>query len=675
MIGRTPRLSNWHQFSRTRLVLSSLLLAATFAVNAQNISTQTLSEVASQELAETLNAEGPLVFRPTADVLFVGNFLEPRLSQFRVATNGELSFDRATDLGTLGATVTSARQLAVNDTGTILYCAGEHSIAVLSYDSSSEEVSLITELAVESELTITDLALSPDNRDLYVVSNNFSFDTPAGSSALTHYRVDSATGVPTLASTRSEPPSSTPLNQVTLARSSDLVFLGRRSSLEVHTRDSDSGALTLLNTNPNAAGGAVTGDGGWLFSAEPTMLRVFRVEPATGVVTLTQEFRSNRPPLLLTDLIAARVVALNGAEDRLFVTGYQQVGIIAGGISTISSSDVFVRDPISGQLRRDGGAVNVGSAIARHPDNDWFYTFIPSTTAFASPLPPIPVITQQRLLPPLPETRIISAVLPGSRSEGNRNQPVTAFATVLNTGESEAIGCRGGVLRDTLGGLNFATFERDPVSNSVAGGRNEAFSVPAGGATNLLLEFSTSLDDQEFTRTPELLDIRFFCNNSEIIERVIGVTTFAFASDPLGLPDLLTATASPDRPGVVTLGGPIGASFFTVATLNLGTSALVTASAALELAGSIDGADPLADLPFVSLRICETDLQTLECKAPFAFEVERTIDEDEIATFTVLIQAQGQAIPFLPETNRVFILFKDVDGNLRGSSSVAVEMR
>jgi len=675
MICGTRKDSIWRQLRRSRLAFSALLLAATSTVEADNISTQALSEFASQELAETLNATGPLVFRVQGDVLFVGNFIEPQLSQFGVATNGELSFNRTTDLSTLGADVSSSRQLALNASGTVLYSAGEHSIAVLSYDSNSAQLSLVTEITVEPQLTITSLALSPDDRDLYVVSNNFSFDTTTGASTLTHYRVDPETGMPTLLATRTEPQSDAPLNRITLARSSDLVFLGRRTSLEVHTRNTDSGVLALLTNNLDAAGGTVTDDGEWLFNVQPTMLRVYRVEAATGVVTLTQEFRSAKPPLLQRNLSAARAVALSSAEDRLFVTGYQQVGIIAGGIRAISSSDVFVRDAVSGELRRDGGAVSVGSSIVRHPDNDWFYTYIPSTTSFASLLPPRPVITQQALLPPLQETKIIAAVLPGSRSEGNRNQSVTAFATVLNTGETEATGCRAGVLRETLGGLNFSTFEVDAISNNITGGLNAAFSVPPGGATNLVLEFSTALDDQEFTATPELLDMRFFCNNSQITDRVTGVTTFAFASDPLGLPDLLTASASPDNPGIVSLPDPAGSSFFTVATLNLGTSAVVTASAALELANSVVGAEPLDNLPSVSLSICETDSQTSQCKAPFADQVERTIGEDEIVTYTVVVQGQGSEIPFLPETNRAFILFKDVDGNLRGSSSVAIETR
>jgi len=629
-----------------------------------------LSEVSPQNLPGALDASGSLFFLPSGEVLFVVNSNAARLSQFNVDNNGALSFRSVTELASIGASLSSVRHLATNSSGTVLYVAGEHRLATLNYNRDTGAVSLATEVLVDADLTITDLALSADDRHLYVVSNNFPFDTNSGSSSLTRFRIDAATGVPALDAVRTEPNSNAPLASINLPPASDLVFLGKRTELEVSRRNADTGELTLLSTNDGVPGGESTADGSWLFPVLSQGFDVYSVDTSSGEIVRTQSFRVGVPPLRQFSAFVQGAFAMSRAEDRLFLTGS-----ILIGARLVTSSDVFVREPTTGFVRRDGTGLRPANSMVRHPVNDWFYTYVPGRPQIGLVGASTGLLSQLGLLPPLPETNIVSAVLPGSRSEntGTNAAGITAFATVLNSGSADAVGCRAGILPNYPAELQLVTFESDPVTNDLIGGLNDLFEVPAGGAANLVLRFSTSLDDVEFSRIPQLLVILFICDNTRISKRVTGVTTFGFASDDLGLPDLLVATASPDRPGVVTLPTVSGQSFFTVATVNLSSSALITAKGAVELAGSIAGADPLDDPAALNLLICETNPNTSQCKAPFSDQVERTIDENEVVTYTVVVQGLGSEVPFCPETNRAFVLFQDVDGLLRGSSSVAVE--
>jgi hypothetical protein len=73
----------------------------------------------------------------------------------------------------------------------------------------------------------------------------------------------------------------------------------------------------------------------------------------------------------------------------------------------------------------------------------------------------------------------------------------------------------------------------------------------------------------------------------------------------------------------------------------------------------------------VSVFVCQTDPQTSACLSPPDSSVTTTILSNETPTFGVFVVAQ-EDISFFPETNRIFVRFKDSSGITRGLTSVAV---
>jgi hypothetical protein len=119
------------------------------------------------------------------------------------------------------------------------------------------------------------------------------------------------------------------------------------------------------------------------------------------------------------------------------------------------------------------------------------------------------------------------------------------------------------------------------------------------------------------------------------------------------------ALAASDDPGIVDIPGPAGSGAFAVATVNLGASSSITASADT---GS-------AALP-VTLSLCQTNPQTGACISTIGPSVTTTINAHDTPTFAIFVKGGG-TVPFAPAGNRVFVRFKDA-GVTRGATSVAV---
>jgi hypothetical protein len=73
----------------------------------------------------------------------------------------------------------------------------------------------------------------------------------------------------------------------------------------------------------------------------------------------------------------------------------------------------------------------------------------------------------------------------------------------------------------------------------------------------------------------------------------------------------------------------------------------------------------------VNIFICQTDPQTSICLSPPDTSVPTTILSNETPTFGIFVAGAGD-VSFFPETNRIFVRFKDSGGVTRGLTSVAV---
>ena len=139
-----------------------------------------------------------------------------------------------------------------------------------------------------------------------------------------------------------------------------------------------------------------------------------------------------------------------------------------------------------------------------------------------------------------------------------------------------------------------------------------------------------------------------------------GLNTFLFSASTTPVADIVALAATLSGDGIVNIPGTNGTGVFAVATVNMGAGDTLTVSA--DTGGAI--------LP-VNIFICQTDPQTSVCLSPPATSVLTTILSNETPTFGFFVAAAGD-IPFVPETNRIFVRFKDSNNVTRGLTSVAV---
>jgi hypothetical protein len=124
--------------------------------------------------------------------------------------------------------------------------------------------------------------------------------------------------------------------------------------------------------------------------------------------------------------------------------------------------------------------------------------------------------------------------------------------------------------------------------------------------------------------------------------------------------DIVALAATLNNDGIVNIPGTNGTGAFAVAAVNVGAGDNLTVSA--DTGGAI--------LP-VNIFICQTDPQTGACFSPLASSVTTTILSNETPTFGLFVAAGGD-VSFVPETNRIFVRFKDSSNVTRGLTSVAV---
>jgi len=247
---------------------------------------------------------------------------------------------------------------------------------------------------------------------------------------------------------------------------------------------------------------------------------------------------------------------------------------------------------------------------------------------------------------------LAAAVLPGSRSV-QVGVTATAFATMIATGLLPAKNCTIKPVTSIPAGFTF--WRTNPTTNQVIAGPNASVNINAGARETFLLAFATTAP-----LAPTTVQINFDCDNSPSAPILQGVNTFMLSADSTPVPDIVALGATISNDGIVNIAGATGAGAFAVATVNVGATAQITASA--------DTGD--AALP-VSLGMCQTAPLTGQCVSDIGPTVTVDIGKGETPTFAVFVGSQG-AVPFDPGVNRVFVRFEDTAGTIRGMTSVAV---
>jgi hypothetical protein len=246
---------------------------------------------------------------------------------------------------------------------------------------------------------------------------------------------------------------------------------------------------------------------------------------------------------------------------------------------------------------------------------------------------------------------LVSSVLPASRSV-EVGGTATAFATIINAGTEAGTGCGLALGSDIAADFSYQT--TDPTTNAPVGAANTPVTIPAGDSQSFVFAIKPTA-----VLAPEEVTITASCGNAEPAPVTTGVNTLLLSASDSPVPDIVALAATASGNGILELAN--GSSAFAIATVNVGSSDVITASADT---GAVD-------LP-LALSICETDPSTGQCLEAPAPSVSVAVNADATPTFAIFATAEG-TIPFAPGTNRVFFTCTGSDGNIRGETSVAVQ--
>jgi len=241
---------------------------------------------------------------------------------------------------------------------------------------------------------------------------------------------------------------------------------------------------------------------------------------------------------------------------------------------------------------------------------------------------------------------LVAAVLPSSRSV-QVGTPATAFATIINTDSNTATGCTISPITGIPATFTYQT--TDPATNQVKGFGNTAVDIPAGVGQSFVFALTPSAPID-----PTDVQLNFECTNANPAPIHTGLNTFLFSASAIPAADIVALAATLANDGIVNIPGPNGTGVFAVATVNVGAGDNLTVSA--DTGGAI--------LP-VNIFICQTDPQTGACFSQPAGSVTTMILSNETPTFGLFVAAAGD-VSFVPETNRIFVRFKDSNNITRG---------
>jgi hypothetical protein len=221
-----------------------------------------------------------------------------------------------------------------------------------------------------------------------------------------------------------------------------------------------------------------------------------------------------------------------------------------------------------------------------------------------------------------------------------------AFATIINAGQQLATDCGISRLSSIPAILYYSdleSFDYGPID------------IPSGAAHRFAFGL---IPTAPIAPTDVLLS--FKCANTEPAPIIPGVNTLLFSASATPVADIVALAATLNNDGIVNIPGTNGTGVFAVATVNVGITSTIVASADT---GS-------ATLP-VGIFLCQTNPATAQCISAIDSNVTTTINANARPSFGIFVQGNGN-VPFDPAGNRIFVRYKDVDGVTRGSTSVAV---
>ena len=248
--------------------------------------------------------------------------------------------------------------------------------------------------------------------------------------------------------------------------------------------------------------------------------------------------------------------------------------------------------------------------------------------------------------------QLLTSTLPTSRSV-RVGDLASVFATLINTSADTASNCS--VAPDLEVPASFTYLQTEPGTNQpIPGTEDQPFTIASGGIQTLVMAFTASEP-----LGPLEVPLVFECANTGAAKIVSGLNTVVLSASNNIVADVVALAATSPNPGVVNA-GPGSPGAFSVATVNIGATEVITATPTVSFT-----------TPSTALSICQTNSATGACLSPPTPSVTTNIDANTTPTFSVFVSPSADIV-FDPAESRIQVVFSDPTGNVRGSTSVAV---
>ena len=254
------------------------------------------------------------------------------------------------------------------------------------------------------------------------------------------------------------------------------------------------------------------------------------------------------------------------------------------------------------------------------------------------------------------KTTLLSAVSPNSRSV-QVGKPATAFVTVINLGHKTALECH--LVPTTPIPATFSFQITDPSTNKPLGPPNTPVDIPTGRSQTFLITF---LPTCAFDST--LVGIGVKSTKAGTLPISVGVNTILLSASEKPGPDIVAYVDTPTNDGILYL--ERSKEVF----IKEGKLSLVAGNQGETGTLRISADTSIAKLP-VSVTLVEVDNATGRWLSEPSSMISRKILSNESCRFIVIVKGKVD-ISLDPSLNRIFFRFEDVEGKIRGETSVTV---
>jgi YVTN family beta-propeller protein len=338
-----------------------------------------------------------------------------------------------------------------------------------------------------------------------------------------------------------------------------------------------------------------------------------------------------------------RVYVANSTQHVISNTG--TVSVISGSTNSVVTTIAVGSEPFGLAVRPDGTRVYVTNVLNSN------VSVIDTATNTVIATVPVGLDPFAIAISPGTPSPLVAAVLPSSRSV-RVGATAPAFATIINAGSTTANGCGISVLTNIA--ANFF-YQATDSANQPVGNPNTPVDIAAGAAQSFVISLTPTA-----AIAPTDVRLSFGCSNTNPAPINVGLNTLLFSVSATPVPDIVALAATTTNDGIVNVAGSTGTGAFAVATVNVGASGNITASA-----------DTGGLTLQVNISLCQTDPATGQCISAIGPTATTQINANATPTFGIFVQGGG-TVPFDPAANRIFVRFKDGSNVTRGSTSVAV---